>query len=137
MPFFFEAAILSRLRSPVTSLSELSEREQYVQGEASHGGGGIKLLGHGDERHSMRIEDFDDFGEIRQAAGETIHLIDDDDADFFVSHVLKQLMKRGAIHASAGIAPVSVLGGKHTPALLTLACDESLAGLPLCLQAVE
>ena len=43
----------------------------------------------------MRIENLDDLGKMRQAAGETIHLIDDDDVDFARFYISKQLLERG------------------------------------------
>ena len=66
MPFFLEAAILSRILSPVTSRSELSEREQHVQSEAAHRGGGVELLRDRHERNSLSVEELDHLGEIRQ-----------------------------------------------------------------------
>jgi hypothetical protein len=33
-PFFFDAAILSRIRSPVTLALELSKGQQHIEGEA-------------------------------------------------------------------------------------------------------
>src|ERR1700730_17007966 len=80
MPLRLEAAILSRMSSPVTSF-ELREREQHVKGQASHGRRGIELLGHGDERDGAGIEDLDHLGEIRQRARQPVHLINDDGID--------------------------------------------------------
>ena len=48
---------------------ELRERQQDVECEPPHGGGGIELLGDGNERHPVAIEHVDQFGEIRQGPG--------------------------------------------------------------------
>ena len=41
----FEAAILSRMRSPRDLALELGKGQQHVEGEAAHRGGGVELLG--------------------------------------------------------------------------------------------
>jgi len=48
---------------------ELGEGEQYVQGEAPHGSGGVELLGDGNEGNLPIIEDLHDPGEVGQGAG--------------------------------------------------------------------
>jgi hypothetical protein len=53
IPFFFEAAILSRMRSPMTSPLELREGQQNVQGQAPHRGGRVELLRHRYEGRSL------------------------------------------------------------------------------------
>src|SRR5208337_3561901 len=42
---------------------ELGKRKQDVEGQPAHRAGGVELLRDGDERHSVRIEQFDHLGE--------------------------------------------------------------------------
>jgi len=44
IPFFFEAAILSRMRSPMTSRSNCANDKQNVEGQAPHRGCRVELL---------------------------------------------------------------------------------------------
>ena len=70
------------MRSAVTLPLELRERQQHVQGEPAHRGGGIELLGDRHERHPVRIEQLDELGEVCQRAGQAVDLINDNDTDF-------------------------------------------------------
>jgi hypothetical protein len=65
MPLFFEAATLSRMRSPVISL-KLGEREQHVEGQTSHAGDGVEGLRNRDERDVVFVEQLDELGEVGQ-----------------------------------------------------------------------
>lgn len=71
---------------------ELRERKQDVEGEPPHGGGGVELLGDGDEGDVVGIEDFHHFCEVGQRARETVDFVDDDGVDFACFDVLKQLL---------------------------------------------
>lgn len=60
MPLAFDAAILSRIRSPVTSRSNCAKDRQHVQRQATHRRGGVERLGHRHERDVLGVEDVDD-----------------------------------------------------------------------------
>ncbi len=60
---------------------ELGEGQQDVEGQPAHRGGGIELLGDGDERDALRVEQLDDLGEVGQRAGQPVDLVDHDDVD--------------------------------------------------------
>src|SRR5438128_10822465 len=79
MPFFFEAAILSRIRSPVTSRFELSKGQQHIEGQPPHRARGVELLGHRHERGALGVEDLDQLGKIGERAGQPVDLVDDND----------------------------------------------------------
>src|SRR5438874_7697913 len=64
IPFFFEAAILSRMRSPMTSRSNCAKDNRTLEGQAAHRGRRVELLRHRDEGGTAGIEDFDDLGKI-------------------------------------------------------------------------
>src|SRR4029077_16053761 len=74
---------------------ELRERQQDVEGKASHRGGGVELLGDGYERDTIRIEQFDHLGEVGQRAGEAIDLVDDHHVDKSSPDVFQQALKGG------------------------------------------
>jgi hypothetical protein len=72
-----------------------------LRGEPAHRGGGVELLGDGDERHSVRIEQFDHLGEVGQRAGQAIHLVDDYDIDEAFTDISEQALERWPLHAAA------------------------------------
>jgi hypothetical protein len=41
----------------------------------------LKLLGDGDERYSMLVEQLDQLDEVSQGSGQAVDLVDDDDID--------------------------------------------------------
>jgi hypothetical protein len=43
---------------------ELGERQEHVEGQPPHAGGGVEGLSHRDEGDAMRVEQFDQFGEV-------------------------------------------------------------------------
>jgi hypothetical protein len=55
---------------------ELGKRQQHVQGQSAHRGGGVELLGNGDKRDIVLVEELNQLGEIRQRAGQAIDLVD-------------------------------------------------------------
>ena len=58
---------------------ELGEGQQHIQGQPTHAGRGVEALRHADERGAAAVEDFDDLGEVGEAAGQPVDLVDDDD----------------------------------------------------------
>src|SRR5450631_3065296 len=74
MPFFFEAAILSRMRSPVTSRSNWGEGQQHIEGQSPHAGRRIERLGHRNEGDAIFVEQLDQLGEVGERSGEAIDL---------------------------------------------------------------
>ena len=91
MPFLFEAAILSRMRSPVTSRSNWAKEKSTFRVSRPMLVRGVELLGDGDERDPMLVEQLDELREIGERAGQAIDLVDDDDVDPAV-----QRRRRGA-----------------------------------------
>ena len=45
---------------------ELRKRQQHVEGQAAHRGGGIELLRDRNEGDAMRVEQFDQLGKVGQ-----------------------------------------------------------------------
>src|SRR5262245_5125053 len=77
IPFFFEAAILSRMRSPDLGL-ELRKRQQNIKGQAPHRRRPVELLRDRNKGGAPRVEDLDDLGKIGERAGQPVDLVDDD-----------------------------------------------------------
>src|SRR3984957_4686763 len=136
MPFLFEAAILSRIRSPVTSRSNWA-KEKDVQGQSSHAGRGVERLGDRDERHLMGVEELDQLGEVGERAGQPVDLVDNDHVDPGSTNVIKELLERWPVHRAAGIASIVVAGPDQLPALMSLALDVGFRRLPLIVERVE
>ena len=125
------------MRSPVTSRLELGEGEQDVQGQTPHRGGGVELLGDGDKGDRFSIKNLHKPGKIRQRPGQPVDLVDDDRVDPPDLDIGEQALQRRALQGGAGDTAIVVTGGQHDPALVLLARDIGLAGLPLRLQRVE
>ena len=68
MPFFLEAAILSRMRSPVTSRSNWAKDNSTFSVSRPMRGRGVELLGDRDEGDAVAVEDVDDLGEVGRAS---------------------------------------------------------------------
>ena len=137
MPFCREALILSRTRSAMTSRSNCAKREQDVEREPPHRGGGVEALGHRDEGDALPVEHLDQLGEVHQRARQPVDLVDHDDVDQPLLDVGEELLQGRALQRAAGEAAVVVGVADQRPAFGALAGDVGLAGLALGVQAVE
>ena len=81
MPLRLEAAILSRMRSPVTSRSNWAKDSSTFSVSRPMRGGGVELLGDRDEGDAAGVEHLDDLGEVGQRPGQAVDLVDHDDVD--------------------------------------------------------
>jgi hypothetical protein len=84
------------------NLFELGKGQQHVQGQAAHGCRRIELLGHGDERDAMGVEQLDQLNEIRQRAGQPVDFVDNDDIDLAVPDVGQKPLQGRALGRAAG-----------------------------------
>jgi hypothetical protein len=64
-----------------------SQGQQDIEGQASHRGCGVELLGDRHKRHIMLVEEFDQFGKIRQRPGQPVDLVDDNDINLAGPHI--------------------------------------------------
>jgi hypothetical protein len=78
-----------------------------------------------------------DLGEIEQASGEAIHLINNDGVDFAGIDICKQAFETRAFEGSSGESSIVVPGGQDPPTLMMLAVDVGFAGFALGVQGVE
>lgn len=116
---------------------ELGEGEENVQGQAPHGTGGVELLGDGDEGDMVGVENLHDLGEIEQAPGEAVHLVDHDAIDLPGLHAGEKPPHGRPVHVAAAEPAVVVPVLEAGPAFALLARDVGLAGLPLGVEGVE
>ena len=89
------------------------------------------------KERTSRVENLDDLGKISQRAGQPVDLVDDDRIDPTRRDVGEQPLQSGPIHRGTGEPAVVISRAQAHPALVSLARDESLAGLALRLQRIE
>ena len=116
---------------------KLGKREQYIEGQPAHAGGGVEGLCDTHETDVILLEQFHHAGKIRERAGQPINLVDHHDVDAARGDIGEQLLKPGTLHAATGIAPVIIAGGQGPPAYACLTLDIGLTGLILGIEAVE
>ena len=85
----------------------------------------------------MLVEQLDQFGEVRERAGQPINLIDDDHIDPPRLHIVEKLLQGRTVHRPARIAAVVVAIAGQSPALMRLTLDVGLRRLPLGVEGVE
>src|SRR5262249_20716738 len=57
---------------------ELGKRQQDIEGEATHRGRGIELLGDRHERHAMGLKQLNQLGKVGKRTGQPVDLVDHD-----------------------------------------------------------
>src|ERR1700758_2889988 len=100
MPFFFEAAILSRMRSPVTSRSNWA-KDNSTLSVTPHRARRVELLRHRNERHTLCVEELDQPGKIGERAGQPVDLVHDHDIDPARPDIGEQALRRGSLEIAA------------------------------------
>src|SRR5579862_182463 len=137
MPFRFEAAILSRIRSPVTSRSNWAKDNSTLRVSRPIEVVVLNCCVTETNDTPLASKISNDLGEIRQRAGQPVNLVDDHDVDLALADLGKQELQGGPLQI-APRAPAIVIGLRQAgPALMTLAHDERLAGFALRMQRVE
>ena len=116
---------------------ELGKGQEDVEGQPTHGGGRIELLGDRHERYRAGIEGLHQFCKIGQRSGQTIDLVDHDHVDLAGRDIGEQLLEGRAVEIAAGIGGVVIMLGQQPPALRGLALDVGLAGLALGVERIE
>jgi hypothetical protein len=79
MPFFFEAAILSRMRSPVTSRSNWAKDSSTLSVRRPIELVVLNCCVTDTNRCTLCVEDLDQPGKISERPSEPVDLVDDDD----------------------------------------------------------
>ena len=113
MPFFFEAAILSRMRSPVTSRSNWAKESSTLRVSRPIEVVVLNCWVTETNDTPFGIEDLDDLGEIGERAGQPVDLVDDDDIDLAGADIGEQQLQGRSLHIAAG-TPAIVVGLRQT-----------------------
>src|SRR3984957_1446032 len=135
IPFFFEAAILSRMRSPMTSRSNCAKDNRTFRVKRP-----IEVVVLNccvtDTKDAPLVSRISTI--LAKSASERVsRLVDDHRVDPSRRDVLKQLLQSGPIHRRAGEPTVIISRPQADPAFMPLAVDEGLAGFALRLQRIE
>jgi hypothetical protein len=85
----------------------------------------------------VRLEQLHHLGEVSQAAGEPVDLVDDDRVEEPGLDVRHQRLEPGPLHRSTREPAIVIGPRKELPAFVLLSQDERLAGLPLGMKRVE
>src|SRR5215813_15116694 len=110
MPFFFEAAILSRTRSPTTSRSNWAKDSSTLSVSRPMLVVVLNCLCDRYERNAATVEDLYEFGEIGERSRQSVDLVDDDHIDLACLDVGQQALQRRSLHRTARISTVIILG---------------------------
>ncbi len=116
---------------------ELGEGQKDIQGQPSHAGGGVELLGDRHERDAAAVEDIDELGKIGERARQPVDLIDDDHIDLACLDVGNQPFQGWPLHRAAGKPAIIIERRQHRPAFALLRENEGGAGFPLGVERVE
>jgi hypothetical protein len=85
----------------------------------------------------MRVEEFDQLGEVGERASQPVHFVDDDNVDPTIANVIQELSERWPLHRATGVAAVIVARADELPTLVGLALDVGFRGLSLVVERVE
>src|SRR5712671_7003353 len=85
----------------------------------------------------MGIEQFDQFGEVRQRPGQTVDFVDNDDVDFPGADIVQQLLKVRTVRGPAGVPAIIITGADQGPAGVRLALYIRRGSIVLRVQRVE
>jgi hypothetical protein len=122
---------LSRILSPVTSLSNCANESRMLRVSRPIDDGRIELLSDRYEGHSSCIESFDDLGKVGEAPRQAVNLIYDNDVHFLGFDVFQQTLQCRPLHGPTGVSTIVVAGGDDAPAFLALAQNEGFRGFAL------
>jgi len=136
MPFFFDAAIFANALAGDLAL-ELRKRQQHVEHQTAHAGRGVEGLRDRDKARAGLVKDIDDAGEVGQASGQSIDLVENDDIDPSERDVREQSLEGRALHVPTREAAIVVPVIYLRPAFVTLAGNVGCAGVTLRVEAVE
>src|SRR5260370_25777018 len=137
MPLFFEAAILSRMRSPVSSRSNWAKDRSTLRVSRPIELVVFELLRDRDERDLVGVEGLDQAGKVSQSPGQPVDLVGHDHIDPAGADIGEQTLQARAEQIAAGEPAVIIGGREHDPAFVPLAADIRLTGLALRLPPVE
>ena len=137
MPFFFEAANLYRMRSPVISRSNCANDRSTLSVRRP-----IEVVvlnacvtDTNDAFWASNISTI--LAKVEQRSGQAVDLVNDNHVDLAGLDIAKQRLQRRSVHRSAGKAAIVVERRNDRPALVALTLDIGLTGFTLCIKRVE
>ena len=133
MPFFFLVA--NAFAGDLTL--ELGKGQQHIERQTPHRAGRVELLRHRDERHTLRVEEFNQPGKIGERAGQPIDLVDNDNVESAGPDIGEQLLQRGSLHRATREPAIVIAVSRQYPPFVLLAADVGLAGFTLRRERVE
>src|SRR3954447_26193906 len=137
MPLRFEAASLSRMRSPVTSRSNWAKDNSMLRVSLPMLVRAVEGLGDRDERDPVGIEDLDELGEVGERAGQPVDLVDHHHIDEPRADRCQEPLQSRPLERSTREAAIVEALLDQAPALLGLALHVSSPGLALRIERVE
>src|ERR1700747_3070171 len=137
MPFFFEAAILSRMRSPVTSRSNWAKDNSTLSVRRPIEVVVLNCCVTENERHTLCIEELDQPGKIGERPGQPVDLVDNDDVDPARPDIGEQALQRWPLHVAAREPAIVIAVSRQQPTLVLLAANVGLAGFALRRERIE
>lgn len=87
---------------------ELGKRQQHIERQPPHGRGGVERLGDTDKADFASVELLDDPGDVGEAAGQAVDLVDDHDIHAALGDVAEQPLKGRSFHRAARVASAVV-----------------------------
>jgi len=85
----------------------------------------------------MRVEQFDQLGEVGERPRQPVNLVDDDHVDLAGPDVVQQLLERRPLHRTAREAAVVIAFADELSSLTGLAFNVGLGSLALVVEGVE
>src|SRR6516225_7672596 len=137
IPFFFDAAILSRMRSPMTSRSNWAKDNRTLRVRRPIEVVVLNCCVTETKEAPLASRISTILAKSASERGQPVDLVDDHDIDPPCRDVGEQLLQSRPTHRRAGEAAVIITRAQAHPAFVALAGDEGLARLALRLQRIE
>ncbi len=117
-PRRFEAPILSRMRSLVTSRSNCAKERRTFSVSLPMLDVVLKDWVTETKETSCSSKSFDELGEVGKGTGEPVDLVDDHDVDSFGPDLIQKALKGWTVERSAGEPTIIEVSGYELPALM-------------------
>jgi hypothetical protein len=85
----------------------------------------------------VRVEQFDQLGEVSKRTGQPVDLVDDDHVDLAGSDIGQQLLERRPLHRTSRKAAVVMSFSGELPSFMRLALNVGLGSLALVVEGIE
>ena len=137
MPFCLEAAILSRIRSPVTSRSNWAKDSRTLSVRRPIEVVVLNCWVTATKETPRASNTSTILAKSVERAGQAVDLVDHHDIDQALIDISQQTLQRRSLHRPAGQTAIVISGLDQAPSFTGLALDERFAGLALRMQRVE